>query len=507
MLGGCATLRLGRPEIDVAGDRWIALSTPHVHFETDVAAPRASAIAWVLEDTAVALYDVFPPCTLPSEPPPIEVMVFARTEDYRRFYRRDAAGHFGRGLAGLVTAPDRILSAHGDASSISQTLAHELTHQFISYCYPTAPIWLHEGLASYFQTLVVEPELTVVGRAAFRRAIPGRPMMEAIRGAMVMSVPPEGTATPSALLGMDDRAFYSLDRTNAGADNARHYAGAWALVHYGLLGPSPGARGAFAAFLSDVARGEIDPRVAFLQRFTAGSSDLSFLDEEVLQYFRRADYLERRVRRVPPVIDEPFVDDLPLDEVYVHWAEVLLAQPSPDLEEARGYLLQSSAVRSLLLLALLAEGEEREALLREARARAPEDLDVLAFDARLALGDGRSEHARALAARLLARSDLRAAETLTLAELLYTGGQAREALPHAERAVALRPSSVEALLTLGYVLRDLGEEVAAEGPLRRAVLLAPPGTPLIEEVRSWLASRPVRSVPEGMPAPPPAYGP
>lgn len=518
LLLACATLgtrATGMRGEDVAGDGWISVSTPHVHLETDVIAVRASAIAWGLEDTAIALYEAFPPCELPSAPPPIEVMVFARADDFHRARPAGVAGHFGHGLSGIVSTPDRVVAAHGDARVILQTLAHEMTHQFVAYCYPTAPVWLNEGLASYYETILVEPDVTVVGRAPYRTR--GERVGESVivGGSIVTTVARGRVARPSELLGLSATEFYRLEAGAVDGDRNGNYAGAWALVHYGLLGRSPVAREGFGAFLAHVARGEHDPLAAFLHELAggglAGGGDLGYLDEEVSRYLHRADYLERRIRRIPPTIGEPEISYMDVDDVELHQAEVLLTQGAAGIEPAREHLARSRSLRALLLLALTSPEVDRDALLAEARDRAPDDLDVLLFDAGLALRAPTSEATTELLARLEARRDLRASELVALARLLLVRSEGPRALPHARRAAALAPGSTDAQLMLGLSLRAAGDDVPAVVPLRRALHLhatrrSQLPEALFAEISSWLAAATVTAPTSDPTAPPPPPG-
>src|SRR5262245_43582547 len=45
-----------------------------------------------------------------------------------------------------------------------RTIQHELTHHFVVFYYPQAPLWLNEGLASYYATLAIEEGYVILGR-------------------------------------------------------------------------------------------------------------------------------------------------------------------------------------------------------------------------------------------------------------------------------------------------------------------------------------------------------
>ncbi len=59
------------------------------------------------------------------------------------------------------------------------TIVHELTHALMAFDFPTAPMWLSEGLAALYEDyeLAEPPARTLVGRANWRRGV----MQEALR--------------------------------------------------------------------------------------------------------------------------------------------------------------------------------------------------------------------------------------------------------------------------------------------------------------------------------------
>lgn len=46
----------------------------------------------------------------------------------------------------------------GDDQNVAQTILHESSHVLLYQLSPASPVWLHEGLAQYFQTMEVQPD-------------------------------------------------------------------------------------------------------------------------------------------------------------------------------------------------------------------------------------------------------------------------------------------------------------------------------------------------------------
>ncbi len=149
---------------DKGGPAWTQVTTEHFVVKTDVDPDTATKAARKLEDMFSALAEL----GFASEDRPkmrIDVVYFGRHEDYAALRPAASAGQFFPG--GLHDFERRPLAVFGGdfVNSTRTVLLHELTHLFVHYYYPQAPTWLNEGLAKYFETLVIEDGTAILGRA------------------------------------------------------------------------------------------------------------------------------------------------------------------------------------------------------------------------------------------------------------------------------------------------------------------------------------------------------
>lgn len=487
---------------DVHGTGWISLSMPHARLETNVRPERANAVAWVLEDAALALADTFPPCVVTRPIPPVNVMLFASEWERPDGRSSSMSGHYMGARGNPVVVEPRIIASWGDERTVSQVLAHEMAHHYIAYCYPTAPAWLHEGLAAFYETIDVRADETTVGRPPYRPAHLGERGARLVGGAVISSVRTRLVPPPSLLLAGSSDDFYVWDDRRQAQAN---YAGAWALVHYGLLGPDPDARRRFRAFLEELTRAESDPRVAF-GLVAPDAPSYAALDTAVRSYFSGGRFLERTLARAAPTIEDPVPVDLDDATRREHLAEALLGGLAPELDRARVYLEEAGTPRSVILRAALSTGAERDTLLAEARTREPDSLDLLTFEARLAVEAPMGELASSVLARASSRDDLRATDHVALARLALARGEIEGALRSARAAVAAGPNLWEANLVLGLARRALGDDAHAVSPLRRALFIHGGRTPELAEIERWLVDHPSPSSMPGAPPAPASYG-
>src|SRR5262249_41886355 len=122
-------------------------------------------------------------------------------------------------------------------------LPHELMHALVEHALPRAPDWLHEGLASYLETIDLKDGQAYVGAAPDR-------------GILGLLVTAADVPSARSLLAADFLEFHGLTGKKsffwgaAPADNA-HYLGAWALA--AILLEDPRHRATFDRALQDEA--------------------------------------------------------------------------------------------------------------------------------------------------------------------------------------------------------------------------------------------------------------
>ncbi len=147
-----------------------------------------------------------------------------------RFGTFRPAGHYRRGLD--------VITLHSDGSPLSElagSLVHEATHQLAEKTLfpdePPRPVWLDEGLASWFQFSGLKAmggaPASLVKTGKVPRSTAARRMLRELRSAL------RNRKEPFSILSLlelqDPRDFY-------GGPVGLHYAASWALVDYLLTG-------------------------------------------------------------------------------------------------------------------------------------------------------------------------------------------------------------------------------------------------------------------------------
>jgi hypothetical protein len=274
---------------------WIEIVTPHFVIHTDVAEPRALAMAQALEDSRSALLaSVWPGAKEPHGR--TRVMLFARQRDLSRYAGRNNQG-------AVFTRPgfQRLLAlTPGSMGNGSTVAAHELAHDLSRWFLPVQPLWLSEGLAVYLESIELDRRKgqvvtggvssDSVGWLRAARFIPSTAQLFALRD-------------PSAVDARDTASFY---------------LGSWALVHY-LRSEQPDAFGRFQKALM-----RLTPwRLAWDQSFPGLTS--AELDRRLSAYLDAERFTTSRAHFTPPVFT-PTVRGLPPAEV--HGLLALLANTS-----------------------------------------------------------------------------------------------------------------------------------------------------------------------------------
>ena len=471
LAGGCAR----GPEARAEG--WREIRTAHVRLRTDLDERSAVRVAQELSRLRDAFAATAFPCAFDPPPPPVEVTVLARDDDYEAVA---GAGTDGRYLPPPAPwpsiAPQILLPAR--ATSTPRAFAHELTHRLVARCFARAPVWLHEGLASLFETARLTADTLEVGFSPYVFSAELGFTRAELNEQPVVSVPLSRVVAPSRLVAMSPEAFYRGLNPDPEAAQARqaHYASAWALAHLLVLGEARG-RQDFDAFTGLLARGVPHGR-AFREAFAGRALDAE-LAAHVRARTRR--YVELPLAPVEPGV--PTVRPMSLSEAHQHWAALWdWSEPSSAEQAERHLALARSGeptARALLLRAALAlrrgDGALAWTLIDSAARRSPQDPDVLTAQLGMLALAAEARDADTLAlARSLARSARRPLHLAAAAQALArTDPEAALALSRAGSAQGegcWRCAAVEALalLLLGH-----GDE--AGDALHRALAHAPHG--------------------------------
>ncbi|MFO0727351.1 MAG: hypothetical protein U1E65_26470 [Myxococcota bacterium] len=318
------------------------------------ASRELESLAWALEQVA------FPYQEQPKDP--VEVVIYARAEDFRALVQQWTSGEFRAGQSYTTGTAGQIVLSGEFVGSSRSTFVHELTHRYVNFHYPGAPTWLNEGLAQYMESLHVSDTQVVFG---LKRGV-------------------SGDHRPStAVLALKPREFYlrpQLDETSTLERNS-NYGSAWKAVHAMADLESP-LRPAYLDYLSRLAR--IEPaRAAFSAAFSAWPEER--LRQEIDEHHLRMMKEVRTELALPKI--SPAVEVLSEEEGRGVWLFGMVdARREIDRRAAMAELMSrtsSAAHPSLSLLELRAAVEARKRLeaarptLERIRALDPTDSDAL----------------------------------------------------------------------------------------------------------------------------------
>src|SRR5262249_47446160 len=116
------------------------------------------------------------------------------------------------------------------------TLKHELTHRFVRFYYPQAPVWLNESLAKYYETIPGERGFVVLGRDPERRAFgPTRWIGRTEKNGPRVTIFADSLTPLADLNGFHARDFYAYTIKDERAQQKQrmtNYFAAWSVVHF-----------------------------------------------------------------------------------------------------------------------------------------------------------------------------------------------------------------------------------------------------------------------------------
>lgn len=457
--GGCVRA------VGARGDGWWSIRTAHVHLETDVGRDEGERQARRVEDLHRALVGSFYRCT-EHDADVVEVTVLASDAEHRSLFPNAPAVSLGAS-EGLLAMPRRIVASAAALEDVRgrQILAHELAHGLVEACLPDAPIWVHEGLASVFETVVLAREdVAVLGYPSGRAG--ATPFFESAfeREGMIVSVVPR-VMLPSAteLVHLAPSEFHRPDAHMRDATleelRAANYVGATELVYLLALGPDPELRARFVAYLERLRVGH-DAADAFAQSFAGVDLDAAladFLDHPEHHVHERWLPVSRPVEFASARLSAP--------EAQLALAEITARAHRGTTREVRAHLARAMhdprvRARALLLSASI-DPLLREARVEEASALAPDDLDVLRARGLLALHAVDRDAMAAVSEAMEARTDLRTADEIVLADLERMQGALDVAEARLVRVLRRDRSRLGAWLVLGQIAVSRGDAPTA----------------------------------------------
>lgn len=429
-------------EVDTATSaQWLRLRSPHFVVVGDASERELRRVADRVEGFREGLMRALPNATV-AIPVPMTIVVFATDSGFTPFKplvngrpMERIAGYF---LGGEDANYIAMTLAHGERAY--PTILHEYTHALLAETLPSAPTWLHEGLAEIYSTYTERAD----GRSALIGGVPTMHLHELQSG---VPLPIED------VMAADSRsAVY-----NEGERRGMFYAQAWALTHYVLLGNET-RRAQVPEYLRLRDEGK---SVGDAIRGAFGCEPKA-LETELKDYGRLFSLKSFEVALDPNRRRQWTLtaERIPLPDAQTYTVELLARQGR--LDEARraiDRILQASPglPRGLAALGRLHvradRADEGVPLLRTAAERLPDDAAVA------------STYARALVDQLRAQGTEAAAND-------------REGLDRVGRALdiahRLDPDDVYVVAMQGYVALLEGADFARAGELlERAVRLSP----------------------------------
>jgi hypothetical protein len=250
------------------GATWRSLGSQHLELITDESSESARQTLDECEAAAQRLSEVV---GLGAPSQRLRIVLFEHQEAFHEIVPRQITeGEFRHGMHDHV--PTMVLYSGGSIVDLLHTVQHELVHWLINHALPRVPAWLHEGLASYYQTAerdVDTGELTL-GASAAQLA--------------VSSWPPV-----SELIGADPEHFY-------GPAIRANYSASWGLV-YTLLATHADAFHKLVDGLS--------ARQPFEDAWASAGLDADALDKEERELFLRDRPFARKVKAPLPTHPDP----------------------------------------------------------------------------------------------------------------------------------------------------------------------------------------------------------
>ena len=221
----------------------LVVETPHYHIRTDLGPDVGQTVASHQEALYAELYRRMGNIKKPKAVQRFEVLVLSTQERYLL-----EMGDAARGSRGIFMARRDVLACWGFANELDvvlSTLRHEGTHQFVAHFIgPQCPVWLNEGLATFF-----EQGEFLQGRLEVGQVAPGR--VAALRRAIE-----KGQLVPiSRMLDLTYQEWLGAVHSGGSAASLQ-YDEAWAMVHFLAYGGNQKYRAAFLQFIYYIARGE-----------------------------------------------------------------------------------------------------------------------------------------------------------------------------------------------------------------------------------------------------------
>ena len=242
---------------------WLMVETSHIQLRTNIRRDAAIQLANEMQYSYELLANYALPCAHRGDEDRVQVTVLP-TPQFVQYAGPNVGGFYNRARVTWFADHDSQVVLPDDLGLESnQVVLHEMTHRLVEACFVRAPPWLNEGLAGFFETMLVEADRVVIGYPpyAIRTSLRvGPPTSSRGYGLRIWPVAMYALPSIESMIGLTTWQAHEWTET------APRYATAWALVHFLVIGaPDLGPR--FKAYLEGLQNPASDPQRLFAKLF------------------------------------------------------------------------------------------------------------------------------------------------------------------------------------------------------------------------------------------------
>ncbi len=464
-------------------ENWVQVETQDIRLRSNRGQAQARKMAERLQAMHDVVYASVLSCGFAGPHEHVEVTSLSPGQ-FERISDPDRAGFFRPAFRGTMgRRADEIVLRDELGHQARQVFQHELSHRLIARCFPAAPIWLNEGMASFLETLQVSGRKLSIGFPAYHVSEYATMSSAALfHGQVIEQVPADVLPSARALIAMSPQDFYEpqhSDERELDQKRRGNYAAAWGLVHFLQLG-SEARHAPFQRYLRGLMEGK-DPRAVWRAEISTDR-----IDEQLTHYLLTSatDYLVRDYEPpnhdTPPVVRSltPAQRELQLAWLFGFGEEELRAQARHRATRALGDEHTRAEAAHVLALTYLYGGDVDAATdrLDAGLSRAPDDANLLALWLSLSLT---KRDQAAVAPKLVDRTRRlrRVASAPEHFAVLATHeaslGHAEQARGDSTRSIRTAPNCSECWEAHAIALASSGRFPEARGAAQRAAHLIP----------------------------------
>jgi tetratricopeptide (TPR) repeat protein len=454
-------------------NKWVSVRTKHFHLIGDANEKNMRKAALKMEQFRTAFQTLFSRAKF-NDAIPMTVVVFRDEISYKPFLpeykgkkRENIAGYFvsGRDINYITINADTLDRQLYPLA----TIFHEYTHLILDANLKNIPVWLHEGMAEYYETLKVDDD--------GKKVIIGSPQSY---HALLLREKPLIPLKELFAVDHDSKAYNEGNRVGI------FYAESWALIHFMLQYENGKYAKQLPVFMGRLTDGD-DPETAFTETF---QMSLKQMEEQLNQYVRRFTMPVVSYNFAKPLVTDADITLEPLAEAdrWFHLGDLFLH--TREYDQAREYLQRglaldadSAALNGAMGLLHLRRNQYPDAVrFLKKSADSPKANAVVHFHlAEALLQANDSKTSDALPAEVVSemRSELTKAATLSPdfpetyrlhAYLEQRAGSLDEALKLIRKGVSLAPGREQFQLDLARILVKRNKSETFDHKFARRIL-------------------------------------